>query len=54
MSARILIVDDLAPNLHLLQVKLSAEYYDVVLAQSGEEALEKIQTERVDLILRWF
>ncbi len=51
MSARILIVDDLAPNLHLLQVKLSAEYYDVLLAQSGEEALEKIKDERVDLIL---
>lgn len=51
MSARILIVDDLAPNLHLLQVKLSAEYYDVLMAQSGEEALELIETERVDLIL---
>ncbi len=51
MSARILIVDDLAPNLHLLQVKLSAEYYDVLTAQSGFEALEKIKTERIDLVL---
>ncbi|NNE57291.1 MAG: PleD family two-component system response regulator [Hellea sp.] len=51
MSARILIVDDLAPNLHLLQVKLSAEYYDVLLASSGVEALEIVQEERVDLIL---
>jgi len=51
MSARILIVDDLAPNLHLLQVKLSAEYYDVVSAQSGEDALEVMTKERVDLIL---
>lgn len=51
MSARILIVDDLAPNLHLLQVKLSAEYYDVLMAQSGDEALEKIKDERIDLIL---
>ena len=51
MSARILIVDDLAPNRHLLQVKLSAEYYDVLTSDSGEDALEKIQTERVDLIL---
>ncbi len=51
MSARILIVDDLAPNLHLLQVKLSAEYYDVLLAQSGEKALEMVETEKVDLIL---
>jgi len=51
MSARILIVDDLAPNLHLLQVKLSAEYYDVLSASSGEDALELVLEERVDLIL---
>ncbi len=51
MSARILIVDDLAPNRHLLQVKLAAEYYDVLLAESGEAAMELIKTARVDLIL---
>lgn len=51
MSARILIVDDLAPNRHLLEVKLAAEYYDTVLACSGEEALEIADTEKVDLIL---
>jgi len=38
MSARILVVDDLAPNLHLLEVKLQAEYYDVVTAKSGYKA----------------
>ena len=51
MSARILIVDDLAPNRNLLDVKLSAEYYDTVTAESGEEALEIVQKEKVDLIL---
>jgi len=51
MSARILIVDDLAPNVNLLQVKLQAEYYDVLTARSGQEALEVAEKERLDLIL---
>ena len=51
MSARILIVDDLAPNLHLLEVKLQAEYYDVLTAKSGYQALEIASKEKVDLIL---
>ena len=51
MSARILVVDDLAPNRTLLDVKLSAEYYDVLTAASGEEALEIASKERLDLIM---
>ncbi len=51
MSARILIVDDLAPNVHLLKVKLQAEYYDVVTARSGHEAIKIAEKERLDLIL---
>lgn len=51
MSARILVVDDLAPNRNLLDVKLSADYYDVLTAESGEEALEIASKERLDLIL---
>ncbi len=51
MSARILIVDDLAPNLHLLEVKLQAEYYDVLTAKSGYKALEIAGREKLDLIL---
>ncbi len=51
MSARILVVDDLAPNRHLLEVKLQAEYYDVVTATGGERAMEIAEKERVDLIL---
>jgi two-component system cell cycle response regulator len=51
MSARILVVDDLAPNRNLLEVKLAAEYYDVLTASSGEEALDIAESERLDLIL---
>lgn len=51
MSARVLIVDDLAPNRNLLEVKLAAEYYDVLTAESGEEALKIAERERLDLIL---
>jgi len=51
MSARILVVDDLAPNLHLLEVKLQAEYYDVLTAKSGHQALEIANNEKLDLIL---
>ena len=51
MSARILVVDDLAPNIHLLKVKLQAEYYDVLTARSGHEALEIASEENLDLIL---
>ena len=39
MSARILIVDDLFPNLKLLETKLSLEYFDVVSAMNGPDAL---------------
>lgn len=51
MSARILVVDDLAPNRNLLEVKLAAEYYDVLTATSGEEAIEIASRERLDLIM---
>jgi len=51
MSARILVVDDLAPNLNLLEVKLQAEYYNVVTARSGEEAVKIAAREPLDLIL---
>ncbi|MEM7730266.1 MAG: PleD family two-component system response regulator [Pseudomonadota bacterium] len=51
MSARILVVDDLAPNRNLLSVKLAAEYYDVLTASSGEEALEIASREKLDLIM---
>lgn len=39
MTARILVVDDIAANLRLLEAKLTAEYYEVSLASNGPEAL---------------
>ena len=51
MSARVLVVDDILPNVKLLEAKLSSEYYDVLTATSGAEALEKIEAESPDLIL---
>ncbi len=51
MSARILVVDDLLPNVRLLEAKLESEYYDVVTAQSGKEALENIAKNPPDVIL---
>ncbi len=51
MSARILVVDDILPNVKLLEAKLSAEYYDVLTAMNGEEALKKVEEESPDLVL---
>ena len=51
MTARVLVVDDLEPNVKLLEAKLRAEYFDVLGAYSGEEAIEIAQTEQPDIIL---
>ncbi|MBL8558180.1 MAG: PleD family two-component system response regulator [Hyphomonadaceae bacterium] len=51
MSARILVVDDVPANLRLLEAKLGAEYYDVITASRGEEALLKAWREKPDIIL---
>lgn len=51
MPARILVVDDILPNVKLLEAKLSAEYYDVITAQSGEEAIRRAQQDSPDMIL---
>lgn len=51
MSARVLVVDDIFPNVKLLEAKLSSEYYDVLTATSGAEALRKVETEAPDIVL---
>src|SRR5882762_754791 len=51
MTGRVLVVDDILANVKLLEARLSAEYFDVFTAYSGEEALELLRTERVDVVL---
>ncbi len=51
MTARVLVVDDIATNVKLLEARLSAEYYDVLTASSGREALEICAKNDVDIIL---
>jgi two-component system cell cycle response regulator len=51
LSARILVVDDLEANRRLLEAKLGADYYDVLTAQRGEEAVQLAKREKPDLIL---
>jgi two-component system, cell cycle response regulator len=51
MTARILVVDDIPANLRLLQARLTADYYDVVTAASGEAALAICRTDKIDLVL---
>lgn len=48
---RILAVDDSLTYLHILGDVLRAEGYDVVLARSGEEALDLLAIQNVDCIL---
>ena len=50
MLKRILVVDDDAMNLKRTQMILE-KFYNVLLAESGREALEKIKCEKIDLIL---
>ena len=51
MTARILVVDDIAANCRLLEAKLLAEYYEVSLASSGPEALAVAGRWSPDVIL---
>lgn len=51
MPGRVLVVDDIAPNVKLLEAKLTSEYYDVITADNGKRALELAGAESPDLIL---
>jgi two-component system cell cycle response regulator len=51
MSARVLVVDDMIANVKLLEARLMAEYFEVVTAQSGAEALAICADGRCDIVL---
>jgi two-component system cell cycle response regulator len=51
MTARILVVDDIPANVKLLEARLLAEYFDVLTAENGYDALAMCERTQVDLIL---
>lgn len=51
MTARILVVDDIEANRNLLETRLTKEYFDVITAKDGEEALAICSEAPVDLVL---
>jgi two-component system alkaline phosphatase synthesis response regulator PhoP len=50
-KGKILVVDDEIYIVHILDFSLGMEGYEVVTALDGEQALEKLQSERPDLIV---
>src|SRR6202048_2834297 len=51
MTARVLVVDDVPANVTLLEARLSAEYFDVITATNGEEALATCERAKCDIVL---
>src|SRR5690348_490815 len=51
MTARVLVVDDVPANVKLLEARLSAEYFDVVTALSGQQALAMCERAECDIVL---
>lgn len=51
MTARVLIVDDIPTNVRLLEARLTAEYFEVVTASSGQRALDICDSQDIDIVL---
>ena len=51
MTARVLVVDDILANVKLLESRLTAEYFEVLTAMSGQEALAICEREMPDIVL---
>lgn len=51
MTARILVVDDVPANRKLLEARLRADYFEVVTAENGADALEICENGKIDLVL---
>lgn len=51
MTARILVVDDVPANVKLLEARLLAEYFEVITANSGVDALEACENGKIDVVL---
>ncbi len=51
MTATILVVDDTQQNIELLEARLLSEYYGVLTATSGKQALEILAAKNIDVVL---
>jgi two-component system cell cycle response regulator len=51
MTARILVVDDVPASVRLLEARLLAEYFEVITAASGAEAIETCENGKIDVVL---
>lgn len=51
MTRRVLVVDDEPELAKIIQVRLAANGYDVIRAENGQEALDKAESEKPELIL---
>ena len=51
MTARILVVDDVPANVKLLEVRLLAEYFEVLTASNGADAIETCENGKIDVVL---
>ena len=51
MTAQVLVVDDILANVKLLEARLNAEYFDVLTAMSGPDALAICERSQCDIIL---
>jgi two-component system cell cycle response regulator len=51
MTARILVVDDVPANVKLLEVRLLSEYFEVLTAFNGADAIEICENGKVDVVL---
>ncbi len=51
MTARVLVVDDILPNIKLLEARLTAEYFEVLTATNGPEAISICGKGQVDIVL---
>jgi len=51
MTARVLVVDDIPANVKLLEARLSAEYFDVLTAMNGRDALAICERAECDVVL---
>lgn len=51
MTARILVVDDIPTNVKLLEARLMAEYFQVLTATNGEDAISLCESGQCDMVL---